>query len=164
MECYINCELPKHVLDILATEDESWIISQDLSIEEYDKIVKDIPEILNKLCQANRLLVLANDKVVVLVRRKTAWVCEIDTKVKPGTTVKEIIKSYREGYKLLADKTFYRKCESRTPFEKYAKIMARASNAAIEGVCKQSYQTRDGSMIDEYIVGKVIERKDTLCQ
>ncbi len=164
MDFFYQRELPEHVLDILSSEDESWVVSQDLSIEDYDKLKPNIPQIINKLCLNGQLIVLANDKVVVLIRRKTAWVCEIDTKVKPGTSVKDIIKSYKVVYQLLVDKTFYRKCESRTPFQKYARVMAKAMNASIEGVCKNSYRTREDTMIDEFLVGIVLDRKDTTCQ
>jgi hypothetical protein len=74
-----------------------------------------------------------------------------------------VIKTYKQFAKLLGEKTHFLKCESRTPLKHFAETMARAVGASIEGVCKKSFRTKEGTMIDEYLVGFII-KEETPCQ
>ena len=158
MELFYLTDLPDYVMEILAEEDDPILVSQDLDSVLFTKVKDKIPNFINDLCKQGKVAVLATQNVVILLRRKTAWVCDFDTKTRKGTSGKEIIAAYKEGIDLIKQQTQYCKCETRTPLEKYAKVMAKALHANVEGVCKKSYRTSEGKMIDEYIVGLVIER------
>jgi len=163
MEMYLNTTLPDHVKEILSGKDDPLFCSQDLIEAEFNFIQENLADIIETLCMKGQLVVIANDDVVITVKRKTAWVCEFDTKAREGLGLKAILKASKQFFQVIREKTLYHKCESRTPLEKLAKTLARLSGCEIEGTCRKSYQTREGKMVNEYIVGMVIDR-EVLCQ
>ena len=164
MEFYHLTLLPEHVKEILAEPDDPLIVSQEWDAETDAYIKSHLPALVEQLCLKGAISVFADEWTVTIVRRKTAWICEFDTKAKKGLGIKEYLKSYKAFFKLLAEKTDFVKSETRTPLEKLAKTLSKVTKTDIEGVCKQSYRTQEGIMIDEYIIGVVIKREDKPCQ
>ena len=163
MEYYCNTLLPDEVKELFLEEDDPMIISQDLTQECYEKVKDKIPEIISERCLFGSVIVIASKNVAILVTRKTGWVCSIDTKMRKGTSLRELKQAYMEMSEILKQHTVYKKIETRTPLEKFAKLFAKLTNSQIEGHLQKSFMTNTGEMVDEYIVGYVLER-DELCQ
>lgn len=153
MEFYYKQQLPQYIVDQLEDEDDGLIVAQD-------SVSFDTKEAITKLVAAGNLCLFHLNGVSIFVRRKTAWVGHFDTKVSKQATAKDVIKAYKEFFVLAKEKTMYNKLETRTPLEKFAKVMARAAGAELEGVRKASYKTKEGVMVDEYLVGYVVQREN----
>lgn len=163
MEFYCCTHLPDKVKELFLEEDDPSIVSQDFTMEYYEKIHKEIPDIIDEQCQLGRCIVVASDNVAILVNRKTAWLCSVDTKMRKGTSLKDLKKAYLDMFDLLRYNTVYEKIETRTPLEKFAKLFAKLTNSQIEGHLQKSFKLADGTMADEWIVGHVLERNAS-CQ
>lgn len=163
MELYCRTHLPDKVKELFLEEDDPIITSQDFSQEVYEKLKEEIPDIIDEQVVAGRMMVIASDNVAILVTRKTGWICNIDTKMRKGTSLRELKQSYIKMLDILREKTKYKKMESRTPLEKFARVFAKLTGSEIEGVCRKSFMSSTGEMVDEYIVGNILER-GTPCQ
>lgn len=145
---------------LVAETDDDLITPQDEGIPEDKEQLKAIYDIL---VQQGKLAVYYDGKIAVIVSRKTMYLGTVDTKVGADASARDVIRGYKSFVEWAKDNTFYYKLETRTPLEKFAKTMARAvEGAKIEGVCEKSYMTKEGKLMDEYIVG--FKLKEASCQ
>lgn len=152
---YMSESLPEALQSLLIEEDE--VNPQDAVPE--DK--KDWITIFENLVRTGRLLIFYENNVAILLRRQTAWVGIFDTKVGHAASTKDIIKTYKAFAKWAKENSGYIKLETRTPFEKYGRVMAKAVGAKLEGTRFCSYKTKENKMINEYEYGFIL--KDDLC-
>lgn len=150
-------KIPTEITEILLEEDE--IVPQD-SVPE-DK--QDWLDILNDMVISGKLLIFFENNVVILLRRYNAYIGIFDTKVGSKASAKEVIKAYKKFFSWAKEGTYYYKLETRTPLEKYGRVMARATGATLEGTRKKSYMNKENQMVDEYEYGYVIDRSN-VCQ
>lgn len=143
--------LPEEIQDFLVADTDDPLICPQDQIPE-DK--EDLKFIYNRMTQLGQLAVFYDGKIAVLVSRRTMYLGSVDTKVGADASARDVIRGYKSFVEWAKDNTFYYKLETRTPLEKFAKTMARAvEGAKIEGVCEKSYMTKEGKLMDEYIVG-----------
>lgn len=154
---YYNEEVPEDVLSFLVADTDDPLITP----QDYVPLDLEVQkQALNKACLTGKVVIFVTDRMMVLVTRKNAVVGNFDTKVGKDTTARDVFRGYKAFVKWAKENTFYYKLETRTPLEKFARIMAKASpDAAMEGVREKSYMTKEGKMIDEYLVGIIL--KDT---
>lgn len=150
MHYYLQ-ELPEELLDFLVADtDDPMIFKQDYLPEE--KAVQK--KILNIGCLHGKVAIYYDGKIAVLVTRKTEYVGNFDTKVGANTSAKEVIRGYKSFVEWAKKETLYYKLETRTPLEKFARVMAKShKDAKLEGKVEKSYMTKEGKMVDEYLVG-----------
>lgn len=156
MTIYYKEKLSEEVKTILLEDDT--IIPQD-----YVPSKEGIVSLIENLVLQGIFLIYYKYNVVIILSRKTAWVGNIDTKVGKQATAKDVIKAYKEFCLWTKEGTYYYKLETRTPLEKYGRIMAKATGASLEGIRKKSYRTKENIMVDEFEYGYIIDRGD-LCQ
>lgn len=157
---YYMEEVPKDVLDFLVADTDDPIINPQEQIPEDKELQK---ELLNLACKRGQVVIFkASKDVAMTIMRKTAWVGNFDTKVGDKANARDVVKAYKEFIAWAKENTFYNKLETRTPLEKFAKTMAKASDSILEGVRKKSYMTKEGNMIDEYLVG-ILLREEEKC-
>jgi len=161
MTHYYQTEIPPDVLDFLVddTEDPA-IFSQDgiLPSKEDQKII------LSTACLQGRIVLFYNEAIAVIITRRNAYVGNFDTKVSSTASAREVIKGYKAFFEWAKKETFYNKLETRTPLEKFAKTMTKAvKGAKLEGVLEKSYMTKEGTMINEYLVGYVLREVGEPC-
>lgn len=157
---YYEEKLPDEVLErLVADTDDAMIVPQDWLPEdkEQQKVMLDL------LCQTGRILVFDTGKITIVITRRTAWVGNFDTKVAKEATARDVVKGYKSFVEWAKTTTGYYKLETRTPLKKFAITMAKAGGGKLEGVREKSYRTKDGKMVDEYLVGVVL-KEDESCQ
>lgn len=159
---YYNEEVPSDVLSFLAdaTTDDPLITPQD----SYPLDVEIQKQALNNACLAGKVVIFVTDRMMILVTRKNAVVGNFDTKVGKDTTARDVVRGYKAFVKWAKENTFYYKLETRTPLEKFARSMAKATpDAAMEGVREKSYMTKEGNLVNEYLVGIKLRETES-CQ
>jgi hypothetical protein len=156
-------ELPEDVMDILrADTDDPILASQDYEVTPSSE---EVATVINYMCKHGSVIVFEHSNVCILTTRKNAHIGSFDTHLGAGATAKDAIKAYRAYFEWLPDNTHYLRVETRTPLEKYAKVLAKAVGAKVEGTLSNSYRTKDNKMVNEYIVGHNINRLEaTSCQ
>lgn len=153
---YYKEHLPEDVMDILrADTDDPLLVSQDF---ENNPRPEEVADFMNFMCQQGAVVVFVSNNIAILLTRKNAYIGNFDTHFGNNATLKGAIRAYKDFSEWLPTGTQYLRVESRTPLEKYAKVMTKAVGASIDGVMKNSYKTKDGNMINEYIVGYNIPR------
>lgn len=156
MRVFYKEVLPEDILDILrADTDDPILVSQDF-LENPSQ--EEVAHVINYMCEYGAVVVFEAHNICILLTRKNAYIGNFDTHFGKKATLKGAVKAYKEFFQWLPEGTQYLRVESRTPLEKYAKVMAKAVGATIDGVMKNSYRTRNNEMIDEYIVGYNIKR------
>jgi len=159
---YYKEDLPQDVLSILKADTSDPILTtQDFAFEPTKEQTTDL---LNKMCQIGAVVIFESHNVVIILRRMNAYIGSFDTQLGEGATARDVIKAYKDFAEWLPSNTMYTRVESRTPLKRYAKVMTKAIGANIDGIMKQSYRTKDGNMLDEYIVGYNITRGISQCQ
>lgn len=154
---YYQESVPDDILDLLLDDTDDPIITPQEQLPE-DKQIHRVA--LDLACQRGQVVIFKSSKnVAMTITRKTMWIGNFDTKVGRGAGARDVITAYKEFISWAKENTFYYKLETRTPLEKFAKTMAKASDSILEGVRKKSYMTKEGKMIDEYLVGIIL--KDT---
>ena len=151
MKHYYSEEVPEDVLSFLVDDtDDPRIVPQD-----YVPVDKEVQKkALNNACLQGKVAIFYTEKMAVLVVRHTAYVGKFDTKVAKGATARDVVKGYKSFVEWAKTNTYYYKLETRTPLEKFAKTMTKATpNASLEGVREKSYMTKEGKLMDEYLVG-----------
>lgn len=153
MIVYYCCNVvPNDVLDFLVQEDE-------YNPQDYIPDLDERKIILSNLVGNGQLAIIkCTDNVMILLRRLTSWVGIFDTKVRPNTSVKEVIRAYKDFFSWAKEYTAYYKLETRTPFEKYGRVMAKATGALLEGTRQHSYMDKERNMKTEYEYGYILER------
>lgn len=148
--------VPEEVLDFLVADTDDPLINPQEQIPEDKEIQK---QLINSACLNGQVVIFKTDKVAMTIMRQTMWLGVFDTKVGENANARDVIRAYKEFISWAKENTFYYKLETRTPLERFAKTMAKASGSIFEGVRKNSYMTKEGKMIDEYLVGIIL--KDT---
>lgn len=151
MIVYFQNELPDSVAEFLSQDDE-------YNPQDYvPKRIEDRIAVFQELVALGKLVVFSySNNIIITLKRTTSWIGNFDTKVKEGTSVREVIKAYKAFFDWAKGNTYYYKLETRTPFEKYGRVMAKATGALLEGTRKYSYMDREGKMNDEYEYGYVL--------
>jgi len=152
---YMAESLPEALQSLLIEEDE--VNPQDTVPEDKNEWIP----IFENLVRTGRLLIFYENNVAILLRRQTAWVGIIDTKVGHAASTKDVIKTYKNFVAWAKEHSGYMKLETRTPFEKYGRVMAKATGAILEGTRRCSYLTKENKMVDEYEYGVVL--REELC-
>jgi len=161
-EHYYLERLPEEIQDFLVADTDDPLIHPQDEITE-DKV--ELKQIYDTLCQIGKIAVFYNGKIAILVSRKTRFLGSIDTKVGKDTGARDVIRGYKSFVEWARTNTFYYKLETRTPLEKFAKTMAKSvPGAKLEGVCEKSYMTKEGTLMDEYIVGFKLKEVGKSCQ
>ena len=151
---YYLTTIPDEIKAILLEDDEDLFPQENLPDKE------EYPTIVEELVKSGRLALFYKYNVIIFLRRGTAFVGIFDTKVAKCATAKDVIKAYKEFFEWAKEGTEYIKLETRTPLEKYGRIMAKATGASLEGTRKCSYKTKENKMVDEYEYGYVLRGID----
>ncbi len=156
MHVYYQQELPEEVMSVLREDtDDPILVSQDYLV---NPTPDELAKVISNMCKIGNVLVFESHNVLILLTRKNAHIGNFDTHLNSKATARDTIKAYKEFFEWLPTGTHYLRVESRTPLERYAKVITKAVGATIDGVMKNSYRTKDGNMINEYIVGYNIPR------
>jgi hypothetical protein len=150
-KAYYLQELPEEVQDFLVADTDDPLITPQDYLPEDKELHK---QALNSACLYGKVAIFYDGKIAVVLTRKTQYVGNVDTKVGADASAKDVIRGYRSFVEWAKKETFYYKLETRTPLEKFAKVMTKSvPGAKLEGVREKSYMTKEGNMIDEYLVG-----------
>jgi hypothetical protein len=155
-------ELPEEIMNILREDtDDPLLTSQDY---QTNPTPSEIADVINLMCRQGAVVVFESHGVIILLTRKNAYIGNFDTHLSSKATARDTIRAYKEFFDWLPVGTQYLRVETRTPLEKYAKVMTKAVGATIDGVMKNSYRTKDNKMVNEYVVGYNINRETESCQ
>lgn len=157
MQIFYKQELSEEVMKVLQEDTDDPILTTQDFLE--DPPLDVVASVINEACKASGVLVFYSHNICIILRRMNAHIGIFDTHFGKEASLKGVVKAYKEFVEWLPTGTHYLRVESRTPLEKYAKVMAKAVGASIEGVMKDSYRTKDNKMINEYIVGYNITRE-----
>lgn len=147
---FYQSELTEELKELLCEED-------DLFPQDNLPPREQFGEILEELCKEGKIAIWYENNIAIILRRLTSYVGVFDTKVGKNATTKQIIKAYKNFFIWAKENTFYYKLETRTPFEKYGRVMAKATGALLEGTRRNSYMDKEGRMNNEYEYGYILQ-------
>lgn len=147
---------PREVLEFLVDDTDDTIITAQDDIPEDKEILMSL---ISNLCLQGKFCIYVHTDLIIVLTRKTKFVGIIDTKVSRTATVRGLIRGYKAFVEWAKNNTYYYKIESRTPLERYATVLAKSCGWNMEGTCKKSFMTKEGKLVDEFLVG--ISLKET---
>lgn len=95
--------------------------------------------------------------IVYMLRRKTAWIGQVDIFVGEHGSIMEAVKVGRKAIAWAVENTYYHRLEARSPFP-MMKILAKRLGFELEGYRKESFKDNSGAMLDEIEVGLILRR------
>lgn len=161
MTAYYMERLPDSVLDIVISGYTPGLSQDGDGVEERELIDSLMLESIPMMVERGNMVIYHEGNIVYMLRRKTAWVAQVDIFIGEEGTLLEAISVGRKAIKWAAENTLFHKIEARSPMPAM-KVLAKRLGFDIEGKRKESFKTTDGEMVDEIEAGLVIRSQSCL--